>query len=285
MSEVVHNFFPKMVDLHHYSKTNSVDKKKYNWKHLNQRVFKAMGFTIPETDIIAVCNCARGAIEDVLELVQHELAAYQERTKGVIPEKKVYSFHKPTASSKSRVNEVEDNAKDFFSPTTFAKRSSSRSSSRSNSRGPSRARSMPATPRNGRTPRSRSGISTPRQGNLKSKRTGRSRENRSQTQVHSRQRSRDISPIRERGSGSGSDRSSASSGSGRMGNGVLLKKDEVIKDLNNTVQILNGKVSRLEHLLKLKDQHIENLQTRLSEVESQALELSERLSEGPGETY
>lgn len=37
MSQVVHYFFPKIVELHNYSSTNSVEQKQYNWKTLNRK--------------------------------------------------------------------------------------------------------------------------------------------------------------------------------------------------------------------------------------------------------
>ena len=36
MSQVVHYFFPKIVELHNYSASNSIDQKNYNWKTLNR---------------------------------------------------------------------------------------------------------------------------------------------------------------------------------------------------------------------------------------------------------
>jgi hypothetical protein len=38
MAEVIHHYFPHIVDLHNYSQQNSFDKKMYNWEHL-QRLF------------------------------------------------------------------------------------------------------------------------------------------------------------------------------------------------------------------------------------------------------
>jgi len=38
MSELISHFFPKLVELHNYTKTEKPDKKKYNWKTLNGRI-------------------------------------------------------------------------------------------------------------------------------------------------------------------------------------------------------------------------------------------------------
>lgn len=36
MSQVIAYFFPKIVELHNYSSSNSIDQKNYNWKTLNR---------------------------------------------------------------------------------------------------------------------------------------------------------------------------------------------------------------------------------------------------------
>lgn len=78
MSEVVKHYFPKMVDLHNYVKTNQVSKKVYNWKALNQKVFRRMGFLISDEDIDAVARGDKGAVEEVLLFVQEKMAEYKE---------------------------------------------------------------------------------------------------------------------------------------------------------------------------------------------------------------
>ncbi len=40
MAEVLHVFYPKMVDLHNYEQALKVDTKIYNWNTLNQKVLK-----------------------------------------------------------------------------------------------------------------------------------------------------------------------------------------------------------------------------------------------------
>lgn len=79
MSEVVAHFFPKMIDLHNYSKTNSVSQKETNWKTLNQKIFRKMGFGISDADIKAITTCEKGSIEKALFFVQGKMAAYQEK--------------------------------------------------------------------------------------------------------------------------------------------------------------------------------------------------------------
>jgi len=49
MSQVVHYFFPKLVELHNYSASNSIDQKNYNWKTLNREK------DIQRTGAVAAC--------------------------------------------------------------------------------------------------------------------------------------------------------------------------------------------------------------------------------------
>lgn len=79
MSEVIHHFFPNLVDLHNYVKASNHDTKTANWITLNAKVTKKMGFQINRSDIESVCKSEKGAIERVLYYVQLELASYQAR--------------------------------------------------------------------------------------------------------------------------------------------------------------------------------------------------------------
>jgi len=103
ISEVVAHFFPKMIDLHNYTKTNSVSQKESNWKTLNQKIFRKMGFGINTTDIKAICNCERGSIEKALFFVQGKMAAFQEKkeAKKVVREQTTSEAASPSSSGRN----------------------------------------------------------------------------------------------------------------------------------------------------------------------------------------
>jgi len=65
-AEVCHHYFPRLVDLHNYPPANSMQQKLYNWETLNSRVLRKLGAALPRADIEAVCQCAPGAVERVL---------------------------------------------------------------------------------------------------------------------------------------------------------------------------------------------------------------------------
>lgn len=69
MAEVVHHYFPSRVEMHNYQAANSVEKKEYNFKTLNQKVLRKLGFMIHDEDIHFVTRCAPGHVEKVLAMV------------------------------------------------------------------------------------------------------------------------------------------------------------------------------------------------------------------------
>lgn len=62
LAEIVHHYFPKLVELHNYSSANGIQQKLYNWNTLNQKVFRRLGFMISKQDCEAIATCAPGAL-------------------------------------------------------------------------------------------------------------------------------------------------------------------------------------------------------------------------------
>lgn len=79
ISEIVHHFFPKLIELHNYSATNSVAQKAYNWRTVNQKVFRKMGFHISDQDVNDIVTCKRGTVERVLYTCKIYFAKYQKK--------------------------------------------------------------------------------------------------------------------------------------------------------------------------------------------------------------
>jgi hypothetical protein len=78
MAEIVHHYFPKLVELHNYSSANGTQQKMYNWNTLNQKVLKRLGFSIPKEDLMAMCNCQPGAVERTLKLIKMRISKLRE---------------------------------------------------------------------------------------------------------------------------------------------------------------------------------------------------------------
>mmetsp|Transcript_26041 Transcript_26041/g.72800 ORF Transcript_26041/g.72800 Transcript_26041/m.72800 type:complete len:221 (-) Transcript_26041:130-792(-) len=76
-AEVVSHFFPKLVELHNYCKSFSTEQKTVNWKTLNAKVFKKIGFQMHPTDMDSVVKAQSGAIERVLFVLWNKIEKCQ----------------------------------------------------------------------------------------------------------------------------------------------------------------------------------------------------------------
>jgi len=226
MSQVIHYFFPRLVELHNYSASNSVDQKNYNWKTLNNKVFKKMGFMLSPTDIEAVVTCKKHAIERVLLLMQAKIAEYQ-RTQGghgtgTAPD--ALDAHVSSTAAVAAVAAVPATV----SPTNQTmgrKANQSQYASSAAAPVPTRHRSIDHT--------------------------------------HSSSSSRSSDPSSaSHGHGHGP-ASSASS----MPSASASVSSPSVRDLQETVDILQLKVSKLEQLLQLKNSKIASLQARIEQLE------------------
>ena len=51
MAEVINYFIPNLVELHNYNLAHSHKNKRQNWKTLNQKVLKKLGYQVHDEDI------------------------------------------------------------------------------------------------------------------------------------------------------------------------------------------------------------------------------------------
>uniref|UniRef100_A0A673SPT8 CH-like domain-containing protein n=1 Tax=Suricata suricatta TaxID=37032 RepID=A0A673SPT8_SURSU len=66
LAEIVKHFYPRLVDLHNYVPTCNTDRKLSNWSTLNRKVFHKLRLWVSETDIRKVVANTPGAIEPIL---------------------------------------------------------------------------------------------------------------------------------------------------------------------------------------------------------------------------
>jgi hypothetical protein len=79
MAEIVHHYFPKLVELHNYPAANGATQKMYNWNTLNQKVFRRLNFQVSKPDLEDVVNAVPGAVERVLRSFMLRLAKIKSR--------------------------------------------------------------------------------------------------------------------------------------------------------------------------------------------------------------
>merc|ERR1719253_1307444 len=63
--------------MHSYSSANSLTQKKGNWKLLNQKVLKKLGYQIHDQDVDEISKASPGAVERVLKQLQEKVLAAQ----------------------------------------------------------------------------------------------------------------------------------------------------------------------------------------------------------------
>lgn len=78
-AEVIHAYFPHLVEIHNYVPANSLKQKHYNFDTLNQKVLRKIGYVIPRETIDDIVCCRPGAVEFVLHTLQYKMAKYREK--------------------------------------------------------------------------------------------------------------------------------------------------------------------------------------------------------------
>ena len=82
-AEVVHSYLPRIVELHNYSAANSVTQKEYNWKTLNDKVFRRFGYQLSSDDIEQIVRARPGVIERTLLNMKTKLEGAKQSGGGV----------------------------------------------------------------------------------------------------------------------------------------------------------------------------------------------------------
>ncbi|KAF5272114.1 hypothetical protein FQA39_LY01197 [Lamprigera yunnana] len=73
LAEILKHHYPKLVDLHNYTPTNSVRQKLINWQTLNRKVLNKIDITIPQLTMEQLANSEAGTIEKVLFKVKDKI--------------------------------------------------------------------------------------------------------------------------------------------------------------------------------------------------------------------
>ena len=79
LAEVIAHYYPKLVQLHNYSSANSLSQKAYNWKTINSKVLRRLGFSLSQDEIESLINCVPGTVETLLKTTKRKLAEFRSR--------------------------------------------------------------------------------------------------------------------------------------------------------------------------------------------------------------
>ncbi|CAD2090421.1 conserved protein, unknown function [Plasmodium vinckei lentum] len=104
MAELVNICLPKFVEIHNYSKANSINQKTYNWNTLNEKVFKRLSFKIDKKNVEEIVNCKYMGVEKVLITFKDQLQKY----KSEIKEQNSNLLNKDLDKSISHETEIAD---------------------------------------------------------------------------------------------------------------------------------------------------------------------------------
>ncbi|XP_038599244.1 sperm flagellar protein 1 [Tachyglossus aculeatus] len=263
VAEIVKHFQPKLVEMHNYIPASSTDQKLSNWSTLNRKVFPKLNFRVSTEDIRKVVANTSGAIEPILFTLRQ----------------KIEEKWKEKANQEAQTNTKDLGCRQVTTTKHLGLISGWVPGTEPPTLCVTRQTSLPRcyvfhklTPIGGKTQwspqwnRERDTVVTP---------MGREGEYNRGSPKHSLPSDRKTFP-------DGKSPAWINDHSGRQNtscnhcahleNGIqqlLEEKEEALIALQETVQILQKKVDRLEHLVQLKDLRIENLTKHLNNPKEQ----------------
>jgi len=246
-AEIVHHYFPRIVEVHNYPSANSYAQKMYNWNTLNQKVFRKMGFQVSKSDLEGVCNCAPGVVERVLRNLHNQIEKIQEVGSLPVPKSRGPKQRSPPAVKSAEPVTVAPPAGRREKPAAAPHHPEQRGGNRgvSNRHLPNEKEDpyAPPTKVQGRPP------AVP-----------------SQPQSHyqpARMSTDDLPAVAPVAAYHVPQRD--------VDTEILVEKEQTIQELRETVDILETKIRKLEQLVKLKDTKISSLQSKLNIAQSSGM--------------
>jgi len=82
VAECIHHFCPKLVEMHNYSAANSTKLKQSNWDMLKMKAFARLNYNVSESLIKNVISCKPGAVEIFLHGLRMKIDIYLAKKKA-----------------------------------------------------------------------------------------------------------------------------------------------------------------------------------------------------------
>ena len=224
LAEVVAAYFPTLVELHNYAAANSVKQKVYNFETLNQRVLRKLGYQIPRPLIDDIVACRPGAVEGVLNALQLKMAKYREkRANGDV------QSVGDSVSPSSQPHYQQPKTQQQLYQHQPQQQQQYQQQSQAQAQAQAQAQPQPQQPSSGSARDSRRG------------------QQQQQSGIH---------PQNGRGGGAVQSKPAILAA---VDDEILLEKEQQIRELQETVEILELKIAKLEQLVRLKDNKIQKL--------------------------
>lgn len=270
VAEIVGHFLPKMVELHNYSSASSQAQKLTNWDTLNRKVLSKLSYTVPKSTVKDIAECKPGVIEVILANLRMKIEKYiaKKKADSLRKQQQVYDEFSPNGPITDHEPYLYDDGQAYLGPennygypfsTGYTQRNPVNDVA-----GPHGPQSYQTGPISYQSPDKSSGDS-PRGGNARHK----SKDGRGGAYAGPLGEKSKFAPVHQ-GKGKVPRSQSYQDVNGTMDpqNPRLLleEKEQALLASQETIQILNVKIRRLEHLLHLKDLRIEDLTKRLQQV-------------------
>eukprot|EP00736_Rhodelphis_marinus_P010014 Rmarinus@m.7561 len=250
-AEVVHHYYPHLVEMHNYSAANSFQQKMVNLNTLNQKAFRKLSYNMTKKDMEEIARSVPRAVERVLFALRGKLAKYGEKQKNKSQPPSAREHATPSVAAPARGggmpasrNNVAMSARTAGTASPYAP--------------PHSQQHTPGAPPQGGGMVGGMGAGAGGMGN---------RPYMPQQQQHMPLQSQHAGhvgsapPMGPGMAGRYPQQHPAQGGvSSNEVNELLMEKDQVITELKETVEILELKVAKLEQLLHLKDTKISKLQ-------------------------
>lgn len=267
VAEIVAHFLPKMVEIHNYSSASSQAQKLTNWDTLNRKVFSKLSYNVPKSTIKDVAECKPGVIEVLLANLRMKIEKYiaKKKADSLRNKQQVYdefspngpiSDHEPYMYDDGQVYLGLENNYGYAFNTGYGQQPN-----------PMNDVSGPygSIPYQSHPPDKQSGDS-PRGVNARHK----SKEGKSGAYAGPLGEKTKLAPVHQ-GKGKVPRSQSYQDVNGTTVDSqnprlLLEEKEQALLASQETVQILNVKIRRLEHLLHLKDLRIDDLTKRLQQA-------------------
>ncbi|XP_046358526.1 sperm flagellar protein 1-like [Haliotis rufescens] len=204
VAEVVHHYFPRLVQLHNYAPASAPKQKMENWYYLNRRVLKKLDLDLSDDIIRSLSYCKSKVAEKVLMMLRLQIDRALDKSA---------QFQKRFPNN--NLSQSMDNMEFLVSPRLLP-------SSNGSQQGKSKV-----SPRR-RIPHTR-------------------RESYTSNKPL-------IAPVMD-----------------NVPRALVEEKQQEAVAKEETIQIMNAKIRRMEHLLSLKDVRIEDLEVRLSNLQQAQL--------------
>lgn len=270
VAEIVAHFLPKMVEIHNYSSASSQAQKLTNWDTLNRKVLSKLSYTVPKSTVKDVAECKPGVIEVVLANLRMKIEKYMAKKKAdnLRKQQQVYDEFSPNGPITDHEPYMYDDGQAYLGPennygyafnTGYAhQRNPVNEGVGSHSTYPYQSGPIPYSGPD------KTSSDSPRGPNTRRK----SKDGKGAAYAGPLGEKSKLGPVHQ-GKGkvprsqSYQDVNGTTDATYRL---QLEEKEQALLASQETVQILNVKIRRLEHLLHLKDLRIEDLTKRLQQV-------------------